>query len=166
MLVFQKDISEIDTWSATRETKIHRAHPNRLGNQLLDRMQVENIWGYYSTQSCSLGVTWQRKSPKRKLLDFWFNPATIAFVQLRLEYATLESMPLLTEISDVTKLHNVTFASAITAIKIADLEKQCLLSSKRRKRKNGTNSPNSELTTYEQKLKRLCRSPHQHQPIC
>ena len=48
---------------------------------------------------------------------------------------TLEAMPLLTEISDVTCLNNLVYASAITAIKIADLEKQCLPVNKRQQKK-------------------------------
>ena len=48
---------------------------------------------------------------------------------------TLEAMPLLTEISDVTCLNNLVYASAIAAIKIADLEKQCLPVNKRQQKK-------------------------------
>ena len=48
---------------------------------------------------------------------------------------TLEAVSVSTEISDVTQLKNLLYASAITAIKNADLEKQCLQSNKQQKKK-------------------------------
>ena len=48
---------------------------------------------------------------------------------------TLEVIPVSTEISDVTQLNNLLYASAITAIKIADLEKQCLPANKQQQKK-------------------------------
>ena len=48
---------------------------------------------------------------------------------------TLEVIPVLTETPDVTQLNNLLYASVITAIKIADLEKQCLPVSKKQKKK-------------------------------